>query len=161
MPPFFTILRIACLAQIAFAGFLCVRFTVYLFSEAEVSTYVQLVSFIMAVWLAIFTMQLLHKNYPDIPVARRQKTVFNWLFIINFFLLSFHFAYIIGDIRALVRFSDELKIPVRKFPPGMFMSAILYGIVALLQVIILYGLFRLRRTLYYNFCRELSDIEHH
>ncbi|MBX2920906.1 MAG: hypothetical protein KF746_01840 [Chitinophagaceae bacterium] len=160
MPPVFTILRIACLAQITISGFLCVRFAIYLFPDAHASICVQLISFVLAVWLAIFAMQLLQKNYPDIPVAGRQKAIFNWLFIINFFLLSFHFAYVISDIKGLIKLSSDLKLPIRKFPPGMFMPVMLYGTVALLQIIILYGLFRLRRTLYDNFCMELSELEH-
>lgn len=159
LPPFFTILRFACMAQITLSGFVSIRFLMYASSYTGFSSLVQLLSFILAVWLAVFSIRLLQSNYPDIPVAGHQKTIFNWLFLINFFMLAFHFAYVISDVKALVKISTELRLAIHKFPPGMFISLLLYTIIALLQITILYGLFRLRRTLYNNFCRNLSDLE--
>ncbi|MGN6439727.1 MAG: hypothetical protein ACTHMM_24585 [Agriterribacter sp.] len=160
MPPLFTILRIVCLAQISFSGFISIRFFVYTLPEAGVEAYVQLASFLLAVALAVFTIRLLQRNYPDIPVAGLQKTIFNWLFLINFLLLSFHFAYVISDARSLLQVSRQLQLPLKKFPISMFISLFFYSIVAILQIVILYGLFQLRRTLYKNFCRELQELEH-
>lgn len=136
------------------------RFIVYALPGSGVIGYAQLASLLLAIGLAVFTIRVLQQNYPDIPVAGVQKTFFNWLFLLNFLMLSFHFASVISDVRSLLRISRQLNLPLKKFPIGMFVSLFFYGVVAILQILLLYGLFRLRRTLYKNFCKELHELEH-
>jgi len=117
------------------------------------------VCFILIASLAILALTLLNTNYPDKPVMGRQKSVFNWLFLINFLLLSFLFGLFFSEYRILNesrQFGGRvvISLPFNTLLPLLTALAIL-----IFQLIILFGLYNLRRELYFNYRRREFEFE--
>jgi hypothetical protein len=110
--------------------------------------------FLLIAALAILGISLLHTNYPDKPVAGKQKSIFNWLFLFNFLLLAFLFGLFFSEYRQLNLLREYggrrvISLPFKVLTP-LFISL---GLL-IFQFIILYGLFTLRRELFLNYIRD-------
>lgn len=143
--------RIFCLLQMLITTFFSFTSLISLFNTGRVYYFLETLFFVLMATLAIFALNLVNTNYPDKPVAGKQKNVFNWLFLTNFFLLVFLFGLFFAEYRSLellgsVTGSAAFSLPFRFLVPLLIKSAVL-----VFQLIILYGLFNLRRELYRNF----------
>ena len=100
--------------------------------------------------LAILGLQLLFSNYPDKAVAGRQKTAFNWLYLLNFLLLAFLFGLMFSEWNDIELMTILLDKKPTDLPFNIWVPFLLYTCLLLFQFIILYGLYVLRRQLYIN-----------
>jgi heme/copper-type cytochrome/quinol oxidase subunit 2 len=116
--------------------------------------FLSMLVFSMVIALAIFGLNLYNNNYPDRPVAGKQKNIFNWLFLINFLFLAFLFGFVFSTYGELKGFSKLLNIPFTSLPSSFIFPFVLDLLNLILQFIILYGLYSLRRTLYRNFAMK-------
>jgi hypothetical protein len=130
-----------------------------LFQSSPFYFFFQALVFALASSLAILALNVVNNNYPDIPVAGTQKTIFNWLFLLNFLLLAFLFGLVIAEYRQV----SLLREFTRKSPFGLpfhfFLPLLIYAVILIFQLIILYGLYILRRQVYVNFRRKKFDFE--
>jgi hypothetical protein len=145
--------RILCLMQMlvtAFLGFISLSSFI---KTGRFYFALESLFFLLIASLAILGISLLHTNYPDRPVAGKQKAVFNWLFLFNFLLIAFIFALFFSEYRQLNTLREYagrriISLPFRALAPLLGSLLIL-----VLQFIILYGLFNLRRELFINYIR--------
>lgn len=143
--------RLICLLQMLATTFFTFTSLISLFNTGRIYYFLETIFFVLMAVLSIFALNLVNTNYPDKPVAGKQKNVFNWLFLINFFLLAFLFGLFFAEYRSLellgsITGSAAFSLPFRFLVPLLFKSAVL-----IFQLLILYGLFNLRRELYRNF----------
>jgi hypothetical protein len=143
--------RLACLLQMLATSFFSFASLISLFNSGKGYYFLETIFFVLMAALSIFALNLVNTNYPDKPVAGKQKNVFNWLFLVNFFLLIFLFGLFFAEYRSLgllrsITGGSLFSLPFRFLVPLLFKTAIL-----VFQLVILYGLFNLRRELYRNF----------
>jgi hypothetical protein len=143
--------RLVCLLQMLATTFFTFTSLISLFNTGKGYYFLETLFFVLMVALSIFALNLVNTNYPDKPVAGKQKNVFNWLFLVNFFLLVFLFGLFFAEYRSLgllrsIRGGSLFSLPFRFLVPLLTKIAVL-----IFQLIILYGLFNLRRELYRNF----------
>ena len=81
------------------------------------------------------------------------------MFLLNFILLSFLFGFIIAEIRSLGEFADNFGTGVIGLPFSLFVTLLIYIMTLILQLVILYGLYRLRLELYSNFMKRKFEFE--
>jgi len=143
--------RLICLLQMLATTFFTFTSLISLFNTGRLYYFWETIFFVLMAALSIFALNLVNTNYPDKPVAGKQKTVFNWLFLINFFLLAFLFGLFFAEYRSLgllrsITGGSLFSVPFRFLVPLLINSVVL-----IFQLLIIYGLFNLRRELYRNF----------
>ena len=84
--------RIVCFLQMLITVFLTFTSVISLFSTGRLYFVIESLAFMLMAALAILGLTLMSTHYPDKPVTGKQKSVFNWLFLLNFLLLAFVFA---------------------------------------------------------------------
>lgn len=107
-----------------------------------------------AVYLLLFVflfqgLSIINYNYPDTPLAPRQKKYFNWLFLFNFLAIAFLFGQVISQWRSVQPLLGIFK--------DHWFNYIFIGFDLLLAVfvfishlIFLAGMYSLRRLIYRN-----------
>jgi hypothetical protein len=125
-----------------------------LFQQSSIMYFFHCISFSLMAWLSILAINLLNSNYPDRPVAGKLKTVFNWIFLLNFLLLAFLFGLIFSEYRELKVLSRMIGTPVFSLPFNILVVLCFNFVVLVFHCIILIGLYNLRRELYINFFRS-------
>jgi hypothetical protein len=129
------------------------------FDDGSFSAFIRILLFLLIFLLTILAVNILNNNYPEVPVAGKQKTSFNRLFLLNFLFLVFLFGIIFAEYRQLSTLAGYIHRPVLKLPFEMFLSIIIGFITLVFQFIILYGLYQLRRELYFNFMKKEFEFE--
>jgi hypothetical protein len=129
------------------------------FTSGTLGGFLSIILFLFIFLLTILAINILNNNYPNVPITGRQKTNFNRLFLINFLFLVFLFAMIFAEYRALNELAKLINRPLFKLPFEMFISVISAVVTLIFQLIILYGLYQLRRELYFNFIKKEFDFE--
>ena len=129
------------------------------FRYASWSGVAGLILFTAIMLLTILAVNLLNNNYPDNPVEGRQKKSFNRLFLINFLFLTFLFGFIIAEFRSLSRLASTVNKSVYSLPLDIFLMLFVYSVTLIFQLIILYGLYKLRLELYSNFMKRKFEFE--
>lgn len=122
-----------------------------LFQSGEVYYFFETIAFALMSSLAIMALNILGNNYPDKPVAGGQKTIFNWLFLLNFLLLAFLFGLFFAEYGQLKALSGIMSRPLATLPFRFFVPFLAIIMLLIFQFVILYGLYTLRRLLYINF----------
>jgi len=107
----------------------------------------------------VLGINLVNNNYPDEPVQDVQKKTFNRTFLLNFLLLSFLFAFVVAEFRELKQLAAFTNKSLFQLPLDFFITLIAYLLMLLLQLAILYGLYKLRLELYSNFMNRKFDFE--
>jgi membrane protease YdiL (CAAX protease family) len=143
--------RIVCLLQMLATVFLSFISLISFFNTGRFADVLETIAFALVALLAIFALNLLNTNYPDKPVAGKQKSIFNWLFLLNFLLLAFLFAHFFADYASLKKIGELTGRSVFSFSFNLWWPVLLFITIIVFQFIILYGLFILRRLLYLNF----------
>ncbi|HEX5652630.1 MAG TPA: hypothetical protein VFX58_06130 [Chitinophagaceae bacterium] len=143
--------RVVCFLQMLLTVFLSFTSLMYLIRTGRFYFFLESVFFILIASLAILGISLVATNYPDKPVAGKQKIVFNWLFLLNFLLLSFLFGLVFAEFRQLEIIASLFDKPVFTLSFQLMVPFITNLIILGFQFIILYGLYTLRRQLFENF----------
>ena len=94
-------------------------------------------------------LSLLNDNYPDTPLTTRQRRHFNWLFLINFLLITYLFAQVIAEARRVFPWILEIEAGTGTYIRTLTVLVINI-FVFLLHVVFLGGMFQLRRVIYQN-----------
>lgn len=151
--------RILCILQMLATVYFAITSLIDLLQRGSFYFFFQAVVFASASLLAIFALNILNNNYPDTPVAGTQKTIFNWLFLLNFLLLAFLFGLVIAEYREVNLLCELTGKSLFSLPSDLFLLFIIYAIILIFQLIILYCLYMLRRQIYINFRRKKFDFE--
>jgi uncharacterized integral membrane protein len=129
------------------------------FRYASWSGFIGLGLYLCIMLLTILGINLLHNNYPDEPVEGKQKKNFNRLFLVNFLFLALLFGFVIAEFRSLTQLASLSSKQLFDLPLSIFLMLITYTGMLVLQLIILYGLYRLRLELYANFMKREFEFE--
>jgi len=159
MPIRWKIFRIVCIVQILAASVNLLEALANFFLYISFGSIVGLVLFTAIMLLCILGINLVNNNYPEEPVQDKQKKVFNRLFLLNFLFLAFLFGFIFREYRAL---NDASILTGKDFfdlPFSLFIMLIVYVWMLIFQLLILYGLYRLRLELYANFMKRKFEFE--
>lgn len=145
------IFRIVCVLQMLAATFLSFTSLINFFNGRGFGYILEMTAFALMASFAIFALNLLNTNYPDKPVAGKQKSIFNWLFLLNFLLVAFLFAHFFSNYRLLTQLTWLFGGSVFSLPFRFWWPTLLFIFLILFQFTLLYGLYILRRLLYLNF----------
>jgi hypothetical protein len=159
MPLRWKLFKAVCIVQMIAAAVNVLDILFNFFLYASWSGLIGLVLFTSIMLLTILAVNLLNNNYPDDPVEGRQKKSFNRLFIINFLFLTFLFGFIIAEFRSLNHLVNTTGKNLSDLPFGIFLMLIVYSCTLIFQLIILYGLYKLRLELYSNFMKRKFEFE--
>lgn len=152
MPFGWQIFRIICLLQMLATTYYSFISLISLFNGNGIYYLFETIAFAIIAIFAIFALNLLNNNYPDKPVAGKQKAAFNWLFLLNFLLLIFLFAHFFAAFRSLREITDQLRLPsLVDAPTSAWMPPIMFSAILFLHLVLIYGLYILRRLLFINF----------
>ena len=139
--------------------YLCFSSLISLFKSGEFYFALETCFFLLMASLAIFGLNLYNTNFPDRPVVGRQKSVFNWLFLLNFLLLAFLFALFFSSYSQLQSIAILLGRSFFTLPVRLLLTFLIPFSLLAFQFIILYGLYTLRRKLYENFNARQFEFE--
>lgn len=151
--------RVVCILQMITAVFIAITSLIGFFENPLFSNFARMLLFLLIISLAILAVNILNTNYPDTPVAGRQKRSFNILFLLNFLFLAFLFGFIIAEFRVMKQISVLTGISFFRLPFSLYISLAVYVVVLIFQLVILYGLYLLRRELYMNFMKKKFEFE--
>ena len=152
--------RIICFLQVLLTAFYAITSFINLFKYSNrFYHFFESLAFGLMLWLAVLAMNLLNNNYPDKPVAGSEKTMFNWLFLLNFVLLTFLFGLFFAELSRLKDISQLFNRRVFRLSFTLFLPVLVSFITLLFQLVILYGLYSLRRLLYFNFSKKEFEFE--
>ncbi len=129
------------------------------FRYASWSGLLGLALFLAMMLLAVLAIHLLNNNYPDNPVEGNQKKNFNRLFLINFLFLAFLFGFIIAEFRSLTHLASSTGKNIFDLPLMTFLMLFIYSGMLIFQLVIFYGLYKLRLELYSNFMKRKFEFE--
>ena len=148
MPLNWQLFRIVCLLQAAGAIYYFFRAMIGMFDKGDTLYIFSFFCFAVIGAFAVFAFNLINSNYPDKPVAGKQKSWFNWLFLLDFLLLAFLFSLFFSTLRDynyLRSLVPDFMIPSSwKWVLGSTALMIIF------QLILLFGLYNLRRLLFIN-----------
>ena len=159
MPLSWKLYRIVCVLQMVSSAIILMSTLFQAFQYPGFTGIMKLILFLLILLLSIFAVNTINNNYPDTPITGQQKKTFNRLFLANFIFLAVLFGFIIAGIRSVNELALLLGKPVAQLPFSALMTVIVYIITLLFQLIILYGLYNLRRTLYINFMKQGFEFE--
>lgn len=159
MPLHWKLFRAICIVQMIAAAVNVLDILFNFFRYASWSGLIGLVLFTFIMLLTILAVNLLNNNYPDDPVDGKQKRNFNRLFLANFLFLAFLFGFIIAEYRSLNRLAALTGKDLFTLPVGIFLMLTVYVSMLIIQLIILYGLYKLRLELYSNFMKREFEFE--
>lgn len=149
-------LRFVCVLQFAMAGYMVLSSFVNIFDAPGWHSVVSLIAFSLAICLASYVLEVSNKNYPDTPLSTRQRSTFNWLFMLNFLMLSVLLTYNINDFKLITGLAGA-----EEFKPGalFYLSVLLHLLISIFQVYILLNMVKLRRILIANFDKKSGDLD--
>ena len=159
MPLRWKLFRIVCILQMLSASVFAIIGLINLFKSGGFSAIITILLFSLIFLQTILAINILNNNYPDTPVTGRQKTNFNRLYLLNFLFLVFLFGFIFSEYRQLHSLSVLIGKSIFELPFEFFIYLITHLIILIFQFIILYGLYQLRRELYFNLMKKQFDFE--
>ena len=151
MPFSWQLFRIICFLQMLAATYFSFTSLISFFNYGGFPDILETIAFALIASFAIFAMNLLNTNYPDKPVAGKQKSAFNWLFLLNFLLLAFLFALFFSTYRMMNVISQFSGHSIFSLSFRFWWLILIFTLMIIFQFSILYGLYILRRLLYLNF----------
>ena len=159
MPIRWKLFRVVCIIQMLAASVFTIMAFIHFVESGNFYSFISILLFLLIFLLTILTINILANNYPDVPVAGKQKTNFNRLYLLNFLFLVFLFGIIFAEYRELTILARFVNKSLVELPFGFFLYGIANAVILLFQFIILYGLYVLRRELYVNFMKKQFDFE--
>jgi hypothetical protein len=148
-----------CFLQMLSSSFFTIRTLIDFFKNGTFGNFISIVLFLLIFLQCILAISILNNNYPDVPVAGKQKTNFNRLFLFNFIFLVFLFGVIFAEYRQLKFLADFTFRTVFDLPFKAFTPLLINLSTLIFQFIIFYGLYELRRELYDNFMKKQFEFE--
>jgi len=148
-----------CVLQLLATAFFSITSFINLLQLGLFYFLLQTIAFVLMTRLTILALNILNNNYPDVPVGGRQKTIFNWLFLLNFLLLAFLFGLVIAEYKNLKALTNLLDRSIFSLPFKWLLPFFIYSIILVFQFIILYGLYAIRIELYRNFMKKQFEFE--
>jgi len=148
-----------CVLQLLATAFFSITSFINLLQLGLFYFLLQTIAFVLMTRLTILALNILNNNYPDVPVGGRQKTIFNWLFLLNFLLLAFLFGLVISEYKNLKVLTNLLDRSIFSLPFKWLLPFFIYSIILVFQFIILYGLYAIRIELYRNFMKKQFEFE--
>ena len=155
LPRRWKIFRIVCILQTILAGFYAGLSFVYLMQSGSGIQVLNMICFTAIALFASLGTSMIANNYPDTLLSTPQKRYFNYLFIINFLLISFIIAHIYSQ--RYILFLIGLDLPFFH-TVLVYMPITMFVLIFIFQLRILYGMFRLRRELYHNYLKLVDEI---
>jgi hypothetical protein len=143
------------LAASVFAIMALIRF----FESGSFSSFIRILLYLIIFLQTILAVNIINNNFPDTPVTGRQKTNFNRLFLLNFLFLVFLFGLVFAECRQLNALTQITGKSIFELPFEWCMFLVIHITMLIFQFIILYGLYQLRRELYFNFMKKEFDFE--
>ena len=118
MPLRWKLFRLLCVLQILLVvGIGGYSFIMIFLSGSPFYYFFNAIAFVMMMLLANLGLSVLTNNYPNEPIVDALKSRFNWLFLLNFLLISFSSAHVIAEYRTLNEisgFSESLsRLPIK------------------------------------------------
>lgn len=159
MPLRWKIFRTLCIIQLLVASLMALTHIFSFFRFIAFSNIAGLGLFTGILFLCVLGINLLNNNYPDEPVEGTIKKNFNRTFLLNFLLLSVLFGFVVAEYRGLVDIAALFRRDISSLDASFYLMLIAYVITLILQLAILYGLYRLRLELYDNFLKRKFDFE--
>src|SRR5258706_12640719 len=159
MPARWKLFRFVCILQMLIASVFTIMGLTRLFGDPVFTAIISVILYLAIFLQTVLAINILNNNYPNVPVTGTQKTNFNRLFLLNFLFLVFVFGLIFAEYRELNEVSVIINRPLFKLPFEIFISIVSDLVVLIFQLIILYGLYVLRRELYMNFMKKEFDFE--
>lgn len=159
MPAKWKLVGFICIAQIIMTAYYSIKSLVSLFKFKDIFFLFQSVIFVLITWLSVLTINILNNNYPDKPIVAEQKRTFNWLFILNFLLISFLFSLVFDEYRGQRLMADMFKRSVYSMPLNSFIPLFVNITMLIFEFIILYSLYSLRKLIYRNFMNKQFEFE--
>ena len=159
MPVRWKLFRAICIIQMIGAAFNELDVLFSFFRYARWGGVISLIVFLAILLLTIFGINLLNNNYPDEPIEGRQKRYFNRLFLVNFLFIAFLFGFVFAEFRSLSQLASLGSKQIFELPFSIFLMLITYTVMLLLQLAILYGLYKLRLELNENFLKRKFEFE--
>ena len=129
------------------------------FHSISLGDILKVLLFVLIFMLTILAINIINNNYPDIPVSGKQKTNFNRLFLLNFIFLVFMFGILISEYRQLSILATLFNRSLLRLPFDMFTPLLISLFMLIFQFVILYGLYELRRELYFNSRKKEFEFE--
>lgn len=152
--------QVYCCLQILFAGIHSLVSFIGVFTTAHPLYFILCtLAYALIAWLAIFGLSMYNKLFPDQPVTGSKKKLFNRLFIINFLLTIFLFGLLFLEINTLKGISQSLSLSLSTLPFSLYIQIIAYLLMLIFHLLILYGMFQLRITLYRNYKNKKFEFE--
>jgi hypothetical protein len=159
MPLRWKLFRLVCVLQIlltlAHSGFSLINTMV---SGSFMHDLLNALAYICMLMLSNLGLHLVNNNYPNEPVIDAQKIRFNWLFLINFFLLAFSSGHVFAEYRQLSELAETTG-SFSSLPGSVYIPFLVYLVIFIFHIYILYGLFQLRRELYSNYMKNQFEFE--
>ena len=159
MPLRWKLFRVICILQILLTLSESGISTIWIFISTNPAYYfLNAAAFIIMLMLANLGLNIINSNYPDDPIVDAQKSRFNWLFLLNFLLLSFASGHLIAQYHVVYRlylFNGSF----RNLPYSDLLTFLMYLFIFIFHIIILYGLFFLRMLIYNNYLQREFEFE--
>lgn len=159
MPARWKLFRAVCIVQMIAAAFNELDLLFNFFRAASWSGFIGMVVFLFIFLLTMLGVNLVNNNYPDEPIEGNLKKGFNRLFLVNFLFLAPLFGYVIAEFRSLTQLANLTSKQLVELPASIFLMLVTYSGMLILQLVILYGLYKLRLELYANFMRREFEFE--
>ncbi|MBK5272569.1 MAG: hypothetical protein JJE22_16320 [Bacteroidia bacterium] len=159
MPLKWKLLGLICIVQMLISAYFSINSFITLFQVNSLFFLFQSFVFVLITWLSILTINILSNNYPDKPVSGGQKRTFNWLFLLNFLLLSFLFGLVFADYGRLKSIASLIKRSLFSLPFSLLAPLLVNLAILIFQFVILYSLYSLRRLIYRNFISKQFEFE--
>jgi len=159
MPIKWKFFGLICVLQLLATAFFSITSFINLFQINAFYFLLQTIAFLLMTWLTMLALNILNNNYPDMQVAGRQKTIFNWLFLFNFLLIAFLFGLVISEYKNLKALTNLLDRSIFSLPFKWLLPFFAYAVILVFQFIILYGLYAIRVELYRNFISKQFEFE--
>ncbi len=145
--------RLLMILQMIIIGFDLTFSTVVLFEHLGLtfSNVLKMLSYAVVFGFLYMGIVILNNHYPDSPLSRRQKTWFNYLFMLNFMAIALLFAVCLVVWRAtvpmlLAEASSEYQLNYINIALILFFATYPF----LFHLIFLGGMMKLRKLIYRN-----------
>lgn len=159
MPLKWKLFRIICILQMLLAAGFAIIALISFFQDPRFASFARIILFVFIFLLTTLAVNILSNNYPDTPVTGKQKTNFNRLFLLNFLFLVFLFGIIFAEYREMKLIARLTGKSILELPFEMFLPLLINLVTLVFQFILLYGLYQLRRELYFNFMKKEFEFE--
>jgi hypothetical protein len=159
MPARWKLFRIVCILQMLAASVFAIMALIRFFEAGSFSTFIRILLYLLIFLQTILAVNIINNNYPDTPVTGKQKSNFNRLFLLNFLFLVVLFGIVFAEYRQLNALAQLTGKSIFELPFEWLIYLVVHLIILVFQFIILYGLYQLRRELYFNFMKKEFDFE--